>query len=408
MCFEQIECLIFVFFSDLRISHDARKLYDPSNVYKLYGGDKIQIHQPEADVPVENDMPRRLSRIRDVCRSKLGKRYIEKYKTHTKTFFYSKKLRFACCKAPKTGSTLWGAVFTALETPLDVDAIFQLSRIELHYGTYEFGADLIAGRQRKQGAPPLLTTLVARNPYTRLFSAYVDKLFLLGSINRSFGLKLNTGFTIVDYQRCGYRVSFTDFLYLLVETAMKKGEFDDHWSPIYRICDPCSINYQIISKQETLTRDAEYTLDHIEIEAPRRNSLKKILNSDAMYANTIFSLISSLIADYRFYERDCPDILAFFKKVWKSLQIQGHVHELSSFPRNAFKNLTDLRDPELVTSIIMQTLDANPVSEEQRLLQRRKSLVNAYRIISPDIFNDIKDIYKLDFLMFGYSENPPS
>ncbi|XP_069104764.1 carbohydrate sulfotransferase 9-like isoform X1 [Argopecten irradians] len=393
---------------DFKISHDSRKMYESNNVYKMYGGSNVQVHQPETDVAVEKAIPQRLSRIRAVCKSKIGKHYISKYKTHTKTFFYSKKLRFACCKAPKTGSTLWGAIFTALESPLDVDAIFQLSRIELHYGTYEYGAGLIAGRMRKQGVPPLLTTMVARNPYTRLFSAYIDKLFLLGAINRMFGLKLKTGFAMIDYQRCGYQVSFVEFLSRLAELGIKRGEFDEHWSPIYRICDPCSFQYNVVSKQETLTRDADFTLDKIQMKTERKNSIKKILHSDGLYANTIFSLISSLLAEYRLYSTDCPDRFVFLKKVWKSLQMQGHVHEQSRFPLEAFKNLTDLNDPEMVTSVIMQNLDTIPVSEEQRVLQRRNVLVNAYRTVSPDVLNDIKDIYKLDFLMFGYSENPPS
>ncbi|XP_060064034.1 carbohydrate sulfotransferase 11-like [Ylistrum balloti] len=374
----------------------------------MFGGGNIQVRQPEADVAVEKAIPQRLSRIRAVCKSKIGKQYLSKYKTHTKTFFYSRKLRFACCKAPKTGSTLWGAIFTALESPLDVDAIFQLSRIELHYGTYEYGAALIAGRMRKQGAPPLLTSMVARNPYTRLFSTYIDKVYLLGAINRMFGLKLKTGFARIDHHHCGYEVSFVEFLSRLAELGTKHGQFDDHWSPVYRMCDPCSFQYNVVLKQETLTRDADFTLNKIQMETDRKESIKKILHSDGLYANTIFSLISSLLAEYRLYSSDCPDRFIFLKKVWKSLQMQGHVHESSEFPFGAFKNITDLKDPEMVTSVIMQNLDNNPVTEEQRVLQRRKVLVNEYRTVSPDVLNDIKDIYKLDFLMFGYSENPPS
>lgn len=38
------------------------------------------------------------------------------------------------------------------------------------------------------------------------------------------------------------------------------GRFDEHWSPIYQFCTPCSINFTLIAKMETFQRDTEYII----------------------------------------------------------------------------------------------------------------------------------------------------
>lgn len=59
----------------------------------------------------------------------------------------------------------------------------------------------------------------------------------------------------------------------------KSGEkFDEHWSPIYTFCTPCSINYTIIAKMETFERDSEYIIRQAGLETLLLNKLphKKI------------------------------------------------------------------------------------------------------------------------------------
>lgn len=59
----------------------------------------------------------------------------------------------------------------------------------------------------------------------------------------------------------------------------KAGErFDEHWSPIYTFCTPCSINYTLIAKVETFKRDSDYIIRQAGLETLLLNKLpqKKI------------------------------------------------------------------------------------------------------------------------------------
>lgn len=46
-------------------------------------------------------------------------------------------------------------------------------------------------------------------------------------------------------------------------------KFDEHWAPYYSFCTPCHVNFTVIAKLETLTRDQEYII--------RRAGLENIL-----------------------------------------------------------------------------------------------------------------------------------
>lgn len=63
------------------------------------------------------------------------------------------------------------------------------------------------------------------------------------------------------------------------------GRFDEHWSPIYTFCTPCSINFTLIAKTETFQRDTEYIIRQAGLESlllnkmpKRRNNVKTISN----------------------------------------------------------------------------------------------------------------------------------
>lgn len=54
--------------------------------------------------------------------------------------------------------------------------------------------------------------------------------------------------------------TFKEFLLFLIKNYKSGQRFDEHWSPIYTFCTPCSINYTLIAKMETFQRDSEYII----------------------------------------------------------------------------------------------------------------------------------------------------
>lgn len=64
----------------------------------------------------------------------------------------------------------------------------------------------------------------------------------------------------------------------VLDNYQNGGHFDEHWSPIYTFCTPCSINFTLVAKVETFKRDSEYIIRQAGLEMLLLNKLpaKKI------------------------------------------------------------------------------------------------------------------------------------
>lgn len=322
----------------------------------------------------------------------------------TKAFFYSPEAKLVVCKVPKIGSTFWARVFAALEGETTARRAFQLDRYQVHDGKYEIGF-VFAKEAQKRGSK---ICVAARNPYTRLFSAYLDKIYLLSVLNQQFGRQLKKGLENVGKGKCGFAVSFQEFLDILLNSAAE-DIFDDHYSPVTRLCNPCDLNPDYVIKQETMTTDAEFILD--ELKKARNTShvaeiKDSIRNTDVQIE--LRQLIKTVMIDRKKFRVECPQLSLLMQKVWKALQLQGIIHEESDYPGKEVTSLQQSKQFEKdITSIIMRELEQKPVSLKQMLFQRHNSVVDAYRGIHRYTIGRIKLLYKLDFVLFGYDPEPP-
>lgn len=73
--------------------------------------------------------------------------------------------------------------------------------------------------------------------------------------------------------------TFKEFLQFVVQHYKSGGRFDEHWSPIYQFCTPCSINYTLIAKMETFERDSEYIIRQAGLETLLLNKVPKTKES---------------------------------------------------------------------------------------------------------------------------------
>ncbi|XP_074034605.1 carbohydrate sulfotransferase 11 isoform X2 [Leptinotarsa decemlineata] len=109
--------------------------------------------------------------------------------------------------------------------------------------------------------------LVARHPFERLLSAYRNKFmdslpsskYFQSRYGRHIIRKYRPHATISDI-KSGANVTFREFvLYLLKEGAFS----NEHWTPIYNLCLPCSLNYTFIGHYETISEDAKTILNMV-------------------------------------------------------------------------------------------------------------------------------------------------
>ncbi|XP_011866721.1 PREDICTED: carbohydrate sulfotransferase 9-like isoform X2 [Vollenhovia emeryi] len=143
------------------------------------------------------------------------------------------------CPIYKAASSTWMNYFAVLKGTL-TDATIDLVR-----------------RNHMQKMSKTKKFLIVRHPLERLLSAYRDKLEHMR--NREYYYKRFGRRIVFKYRKSGNTTSrleptFAEFLQFIVSEKY----FDEHWTPYYRTCEPCTINYDYILKFETLDRDHNF------------------------------------------------------------------------------------------------------------------------------------------------------
>ncbi|KAG8036506.1 hypothetical protein G9C98_003828 [Cotesia typhae] len=114
------------------------------------------------------------------------------------------------------------------------------------------------------------TLIVVRHPLERLLSAYRNKFETKDEISAKY-FQTRFGRRIIkNYRRNpskeslakGDDVTFSEFVDFITDKNIN-GTSNEHWKPIYQLCLPCDVNYNLISKYETLAEDAMEILERI-------------------------------------------------------------------------------------------------------------------------------------------------
>ena len=111
--------------------------------------------------------------------------------------------------------------------------------------------------------------VVFRHPFTRMVSAWRNKLLLADGVVNKYFYK-NYGIPIIKLTRgpmaeieflknkTANLVTFQEFV-----TGIKNGIVDRHWMPQSEICQPCFVNYNHVGFFEYLNDDTNHILDEV-------------------------------------------------------------------------------------------------------------------------------------------------
>ncbi|XP_060085345.1 carbohydrate sulfotransferase 8-like [Ylistrum balloti] len=311
---------------------------------------------PKPPLTMEQILTSRRTTLQEMCSKKINNSVTTKGRAPV--FFYSKSAKVACCKAPKTGSSFWGFLVLAIESQRNVSETFHINKNSVHL------RNEIDVKKFRNITHESVTVMVSREPYNRLFSAFVDKYFLLGRLGRDIQKALKKQPFIMNGGICGYGVTFTEFLNYITDRALRGMELNEHFMPIAKLCDACTIKYDILSKQESLTKDTEYIVDLLKLSSKKKKDIQNNLKKGIK--NTIYSLVVSYLTDYSAYRTDCPDRLSHFEKVWKTLHIQGYVSTKAAFPKREFQKMKTF-DADNITSLILKEMEREREREREIL-----------------------------------------
>ncbi|XP_069125750.1 carbohydrate sulfotransferase 11-like [Argopecten irradians] len=310
------------------------------------------------------------------------------------TIVYNKVHKLIYCEVPKIGSTFWLRFIHLLKQNKTASpfAIKPHSVISLKVKEKFTYRDLTLENSTR--------FLFVRNPYNRLFSAYIDKLF---SPNPYFWSSLGKYIikTFRHHQsRCGHDVTFHEFLQYAVHSETTHKQQNNHVTSIWQLCSPChtNIKYNIIGKMETFKDDTNFILDDLHLRE-YKNILKNMSVDairDTLY-DTAHAYIEMRSSAYR-----CISIKEAAERIWTKLKVRGFIAADLPVPKKlSYKSKREVFE-------IFEDAHSKSVSKLGRQglkRQQRAFFVQAFRKIPKQTVEEIKEGFDMDFRMFGYEKD---
>ena len=370
------------------------------NIIQMGFSEKSKNNVPERTRHLQKT---RLQHLHRACSDKgVFKNAMYKGESHIK-FFYSSKYNFSSCKVPKVGCSFWTQLLAILKNGANAsDEVFGMKRSAVHAklgGT----VDVSFEGDTRHNSP---TVLVSRNPYSRLFSAFIDKMFL--------PLKPGTAVDIIRRQRdvpntnvsCANDITFQEFLKDIIDSAEKGKSLNRHWAPIFSLCFPCEVNGLALVKLETYSADVEYILKKVGVAKEEFEVIYAALHNHRI--ETTIPGIVATVAGRGNSVKQCMDKIEVARRIWVSFQIQGYIKGDIPFPTATIDTNEKAKDSGFLTHVILETINKHPMSPDEAKIQRQQALVKAFEGVSKYTLDKVRELYKQDFILYDYSFELPS
>ncbi|XP_077389283.1 carbohydrate sulfotransferase 14 [Festucalex cinctus] len=224
--------------------------------------------------------------------------------------------RFLYCYVPKVACSNWKRVLKVLGGALEsVDVNIKMD----HQSDLTFLSSLkpegIRYRLRHY-----FKFMFVREPMARLLSAYRNKFGEIESYQRKYGADIVRRYRKGKSSRAaGDDVTFAEFVrYLLDEDAERMNE---HWMPVYNLCQPCALRYDFVGSYEHLERDAEFVLRRVgappHVSFPARQSWYKPVTAETLHyylcglpQKLLRELLPKYILDFSLFAYPLPNTTA--------------------------------------------------------------------------------------------------
>ncbi|XP_052765530.1 carbohydrate sulfotransferase 12-like [Mya arenaria] len=329
------------------------------------------------------------------------------------------------CAIPKTGSTFWKRVMHVIGgwenttnpieiRPEDADKVGGFSTMNDKNIT-----------EIREVLGISKTVMFVRDPFTRLFSAWLDKFYSPNPYYWKYG-----GTNIVTRQRfyakntteenskegrkgavhlfeaslsddkkteaantktqklpvkCGYDVSFEEFISYVVGFRQNSTCLDEHFSPNYKHCLPCTFEYKYIGNYETFKEETLFLLNELNLtEKVKFQDFEKDANLDA-----ITDLAEWVFQQEQEIEQCGVTFRCALFRTFKRLQSRGVISKSVSFP---YDNNTDIHN---ITKYIFRNdllrLSRIGTKAEKRK-NREESILKAFKSIPEQLMEKTEGI----------------
>ncbi|XP_070688606.1 carbohydrate sulfotransferase 14 [Pempheris klunzingeri] len=246
-------------------------------------------HGPAVDVDSQILQEIRNRTIRTMCSQKNMPHSIWSLsplqrKTLLQHILVNDQYHFLYCYVPKVACSNWKRVIKVLNGALEsVDVNIKMD----HRNDLLFLSSLKPEEIRYR-LKHYFKFMFVREPMERLLSAYRNKFGEIEFYQKKYGVEI-----IKRYRKgrakeasvSGDDVTFAEFVHYLLDEDVER--MNEHWMPMYNLCQPCAVNYNFIGSHERLESDAEFVLQHIGappyVHFPERQTWYKPVTTETLH-----------------------------------------------------------------------------------------------------------------------------
>ncbi|XP_033740598.1 carbohydrate sulfotransferase 11-like [Pecten maximus] len=352
--------------------------------------------------PMKDVYKVRRDRITKMCAENRSKFVGRKGDTLSRIII-DRKQRLAYCAVQKSASTFWKRVFRIVNGESNANSPF-LPSVSATLTTFD-SLRLLPENQRAAFTEKALSFMFVREPFGRLFSGYVDKLFspnvIFWKAYGAFAVSVVRKNPSRMDLKCGHDVTFREFVKTVLYDENYNIRRNGHFTPQYEHCDICHYKYDIIGKLESLSEDTFYLLDRM-----GKTRLRKSLENDfhgQTLNDTIYDQVKLLFL-FRNRFRECG--VSFFeaqKLMWKKFQIRGIISKNSKYPTTREKSERMTREilTELIHKGIGDARDKNVAKQN-----KNDALLEAFSTLDREDMDRLSKMFEPDCELFDYDCRP--
>ncbi|XP_060566211.1 carbohydrate sulfotransferase 11-like [Ruditapes philippinarum] len=365
----------------------------------------VPLPRPRIVLNKADEMKERIAHMHRFC-SQYPKRRRLVAMLKTNVFYISEKYKLSYCRVAKVGSTFWTQVFMTLAgiKPQDGQSLFNVPRDESHDQIKEH--EELTMDLKDDRINNFTSFMVARNPYSRLFSSYIDQIFLPNKWYVASFMIFGT--EKGSRKRCGNDVTFDEFLRTVSRNTIRRMPNDLHWAPIFSICLPCDTKIDMLAKHETFNEDAEYILNVTGVEQTTRDEVDRVLKENYI-SHSLSTLVHTYVTkahDRTQIRKGCITEIQIAERIWKAFQIQGYIHNDLHFPAAEFKSSSASETEKSLTKLVSEASELRPLTSQERNTQRHNWQIYYWKTVTPEVLLKVQDAYYEDFLLFNYDFDP--
>ncbi|XP_050409139.1 uncharacterized protein LOC126824037 isoform X2 [Patella vulgata] len=342
----------------------------------------------------------RISRLEKVCKAKpVGGRVVRVLVDPTNTMSY--------CVIHKIASTHWLRVYRYLWNATKkghVSSPYKITKMEAHLSPkfkmadhnfrYPLDQRLIMSTRR---------FMFVREPFTRLWSVYIDKFILADNYFWSFYgpkvARINNMVILPALKPC-YHFTFRHFINFVVATGVNPDDMNDHIRPIHRLCNPCDFKPHFVGKLETMTSDSDIVLNSMNVTWGEPTSGKDHRTYQEM--KTIIEFNFHIVKDLRLLSR-CLNPVSLGKRLLRAFVLNGYIPLSEESVLIEKLPLMKERLLDLVWGVYRSTNRTQAMVKAQR----QELKIKAFQTIPLQLMHKLQQIYLMDFELFDYRLDPP-